>query len=196
MDIPEPLLPPFSIVHCFQQVLRATSQIGTELLCIGFSWSSCLCSSIFDFVPNPLIFLKLFFKHFWIVYIKLERPTDIHLNFFFFLFVFWLAECVSFLFVGWPCTKIQRSNVENSRTNKPSNPYTSFQTWLPQQWALMVWSKFWAMLAVVISLSQLFLLDYSKPWPPLVLSENWYSQLLTNTFRVMVMLAFLQHAWP
>ena len=31
MDIPDSLSPPFPIVHCFRQVLRATSRIGTEL---------------------------------------------------------------------------------------------------------------------------------------------------------------------
>ena len=45
-DIPDPLLPPLPIVHCFWQVLRATSHIGTELLYEGSSWSSCLCSSL------------------------------------------------------------------------------------------------------------------------------------------------------
>ena len=29
MDIPDPLSPPLPIVHCFQQVFRATSRIGT-----------------------------------------------------------------------------------------------------------------------------------------------------------------------
>ena len=38
--------PPLLIVHCFRQVLRATSRIGTELLYVGSSWSSCLCSSM------------------------------------------------------------------------------------------------------------------------------------------------------
>ena len=45
-DIPKPLSPPLPIVHCFRQVLRATSRIGTELLYVGSSWSSCLCSSM------------------------------------------------------------------------------------------------------------------------------------------------------
>ena len=45
-DIPDPLSPPLSIVHCFQQVLRDTSRIGTELLYVGSSWSSCLCPSM------------------------------------------------------------------------------------------------------------------------------------------------------
>ena len=42
-DIPDHLLPPLTIVYCFQQVFRATSCIGTELLYVGSSWSSCLC---------------------------------------------------------------------------------------------------------------------------------------------------------
>ena len=39
-DIPDPFSPPLSIVHCFRQVLRATSRILTELLYVGSSWSS------------------------------------------------------------------------------------------------------------------------------------------------------------
>ena len=31
-DIPKPLSPPLPIVHCFRQVFRAISHIGTELL--------------------------------------------------------------------------------------------------------------------------------------------------------------------
>ena len=46
MDIPDPLLPLLPIVHCSQQVLKATSCIGTELLYVGSSWSSCICSSM------------------------------------------------------------------------------------------------------------------------------------------------------
>ena len=46
MDIPDPLSLPLPIVHCFQQVLRATSHIGTELLYVGSNWSSCFCLSI------------------------------------------------------------------------------------------------------------------------------------------------------
>ena len=34
-DIPDPLSPPFPIVHYFQQVFKATSRIGTELLYVG-----------------------------------------------------------------------------------------------------------------------------------------------------------------
>ena len=45
-DIPDPLLPPFLIIHCLQQVFRATFRIGTELLYVGLSWSPCLCSSM------------------------------------------------------------------------------------------------------------------------------------------------------
>ena len=46
IDIPDPLSPPLPIVHCYWQVLRATSSIGTELLHVSSSWMSCLCSSI------------------------------------------------------------------------------------------------------------------------------------------------------
>ena len=44
--IPDPFSQPLPIIHCFRQVFRATSRIGTELLYIGSSWSSCLCSSM------------------------------------------------------------------------------------------------------------------------------------------------------
>ena len=62
-DIPDPLLPPFSIVHCFQQ---ATSRISTQQLYAGSSWSSCLCSSMlrgpqeyftYEFVPISTVCL-------------------------------------------------------------------------------------------------------------------------------------------
>ena len=46
MDIIDPLSPHLSIVHCFRQVFRTTSCIGPELLYIGSSWSSCLCSAM------------------------------------------------------------------------------------------------------------------------------------------------------
>ena len=45
-DIPDPLLPPLSIIHCFQLVLRAASRVGRELLYIGLSCWSCLCMSM------------------------------------------------------------------------------------------------------------------------------------------------------
>ena len=45
-DLPDPLLPPFPIIHCFWLVLRAASHIGTELLYVASSRSSCLCMSI------------------------------------------------------------------------------------------------------------------------------------------------------
>ena len=45
-DIPDPFSPPLPIVHCFQLVFRATSRIGTELLYVGSSWSSYLCSAM------------------------------------------------------------------------------------------------------------------------------------------------------
>ena len=41
-DIPDPLSPHLPIVHCIRQILR--SRIGTELLYVGLSWTSCLCS--------------------------------------------------------------------------------------------------------------------------------------------------------
>ena len=44
-DISDSLSPPFPIVHCFWQVIRATSSIGTELLYLCSSWASYFCSS-------------------------------------------------------------------------------------------------------------------------------------------------------
>ena len=46
MDLPDPLLPPISIVHHSWKVFQATSGIGPELLYIGSSWSFCICSSM------------------------------------------------------------------------------------------------------------------------------------------------------
>ena len=45
-DLPDPLPLPYSIVHRFRQVLKVKSRICTELLYVGSSWSSCLCSSM------------------------------------------------------------------------------------------------------------------------------------------------------
>ena len=55
MDLHDPLLPPFSIVHLFLQVLLVTSRIGPELLYIGSIWLSCLCSSMWT---GPLEYVK------------------------------------------------------------------------------------------------------------------------------------------
>ena len=46
MNIPGPLLPHLPIIHCFRQILRATSSIDTELLYVGLSWTSCLYLSM------------------------------------------------------------------------------------------------------------------------------------------------------
>ena len=45
-DFPNPLSPPISIVHCSREVFKATSCIGTELLHVGSTLSSYLCSSM------------------------------------------------------------------------------------------------------------------------------------------------------
>ena len=45
-NIPDPLSPLLPIVHCLQQVLRATSRILTELLYVGSIWSPCFCSDM------------------------------------------------------------------------------------------------------------------------------------------------------
>ena len=59
---PGPSSGPFSIVHCFRQVFRATSRIGTELLYVGSSWSSCLCSSMWkgpkEYVTYEFVFIS------------------------------------------------------------------------------------------------------------------------------------------
>ena len=46
MDLPDSLSPPISIVHRSREVFQAITCIGTELLDVGSSWSSCLCSSM------------------------------------------------------------------------------------------------------------------------------------------------------
>ena len=53
-DIPDPLSPSVSIVHCSREVFQALSCIGTELLYIGSSWSSCLWSSMWW---GPLVYV-------------------------------------------------------------------------------------------------------------------------------------------
>ena len=44
MGMPDPVPPPFSIIHCFCRVSRATSRISADLLYVGSCWFSCLCS--------------------------------------------------------------------------------------------------------------------------------------------------------
>ena len=60
-DLTDPLLLPFSIIHRFWSVFKATSCIGTLLLYVVASWSSCLFSSMwgspqenvtYEFVPT------------------------------------------------------------------------------------------------------------------------------------------------
>ena len=46
MDLLDPLSPPISIVHRSWDVFKAIFSIGTDMLYIGFSWLSCLCSSM------------------------------------------------------------------------------------------------------------------------------------------------------
>ena len=59
IDIPDPLSSPLPIVHFFWQVFRVTSRIGTELLYVGSSWSSCLCSYMWrgpqEYIPYELV---------------------------------------------------------------------------------------------------------------------------------------------
>ena len=58
-DIPDPLSSPFPIIHCFRQFLWATFRIGTKLLNVGSSWSSCLCSSMWrglqEYITDELV---------------------------------------------------------------------------------------------------------------------------------------------
>ena len=57
--ISDPLSPPLSIVHCFRQVIRTTSRIDRELLYVGLSWSSFLCSFMWrgpqEYIPYELV---------------------------------------------------------------------------------------------------------------------------------------------
>ena len=59
MDLPDPHSPPISIVHCSREVFKAISCISTELLYIGSSWSSCLCSFMWrspqEYIPYEFI---------------------------------------------------------------------------------------------------------------------------------------------
>ena len=61
-DLHDPLLSPVSIVHCFRGVLQATSRISTELLYIGSSCSSYLCSSVWrgprEYIANEFILIS------------------------------------------------------------------------------------------------------------------------------------------
>ena len=50
----DPLSPHVSIVHRFREVFQVTSCIGTDLLYLGSSWSSNLCSSMWR-VPQEYI---------------------------------------------------------------------------------------------------------------------------------------------
>ena len=65
-DIPDFFSPPLPIVHCFRKVFRTASRIDTELLYVGSSGSSCLCTSLwrslqeyitYELVPtSPTVF--------------------------------------------------------------------------------------------------------------------------------------------
>ena len=58
-DIPDPFSPPLPMIHYFRQVFSATSRIGTELLYVASSWSSCLYSSMRrgpqEYIPYELV---------------------------------------------------------------------------------------------------------------------------------------------
>ena len=55
-DIPDPFSPSFPIVHCFRQVVRFKSRIGTELLYVGSSWSYSLWSSMWRCPQEYIIY--------------------------------------------------------------------------------------------------------------------------------------------
>ena len=59
MDIPDLLSLHIPIVHCFQQILGATSRISTELLYVGSNWASCLYSSMWrgpqEYITHELV---------------------------------------------------------------------------------------------------------------------------------------------
>ena len=61
-DLPDPLLPPFSIVHRSRSIFKATSCISTELLYIGSSWLSCLCLSMWRSAQEYVMSSSLFFQ--------------------------------------------------------------------------------------------------------------------------------------
>ena len=58
-DLPGPLSPPFSIILHSQEVFKAICHISTELLYIGSSWLSSLCSSMWkgpqEYIPYELV---------------------------------------------------------------------------------------------------------------------------------------------
>ena len=56
VDIPDTLSTHLPIVHCFRQVFRATSRIGIELLCVGSSRSSFLCTSMWRGPPEYITY--------------------------------------------------------------------------------------------------------------------------------------------
>ena len=66
-DLPDPLPPPVSIIHRSWQVFKATSCISTELLYIGSSWSSCICSSLWrgpqEYVAYEFVFTSPAVSH-------------------------------------------------------------------------------------------------------------------------------------
>ena len=80
--LPDHLSPPISIVHRSQVVFKATSCIGTELLYIGFSWSSCfarLCEEVHRIISHRSSSLLLqqcpacLVRLTWIVFVMGDR---------------------------------------------------------------------------------------------------------------------------
>ena len=47
-DLLDPFSPPVSIVHRFREGFQATTCMGTEMLYIGYNWSSYICSSMWS----------------------------------------------------------------------------------------------------------------------------------------------------
>ena len=73
-DLPDPLSPLVSIIHCSRLVFKAISCIGTDLLYIGSSWSSCFCSYMWrgphEYVTYELVFTSPAMSRMsWIVFV-------------------------------------------------------------------------------------------------------------------------------
>ena len=111
MDIPDPLSPPLSIVHCSRHFFRATSRIGTGLLYAGSCWSSYLCSSMwrgpqeyiaYELVPiSPAVspiscypkINRLICSQFWVIIAALQ---SLHLWIKLYLYNLWLKKAWDF----------------------------------------------------------------------------------------------------
>ena len=87
MCIPDPLLPLLPITHCFRQVLRATSRFGTELLYVGSSWLSYLCTSMWR---GSFIYIYIY------IYFKMSRSMKRFVFFGIYWFCSYIHVCFQF----------------------------------------------------------------------------------------------------